>query len=188
MLTRRPPLIAPLLASLLALACGGQPARDGGVPPPITGPDGKPAETVRLQLDRFDGGTITLAELTRPADGPPRAVLVTYFTTWCMPCIEMLPHLDRLDRELDGLAVLAVNLDHSPKALLPSAIAYLDLQMPIALADEAHHQGYSPFGRFNAVPVAYLVDPQGRHVETFVGITPTDYLRRRVAELTEGTR
>lgn len=178
---------------LFALGCGGSPPVDDGIPPPIAGPDGKPARTIDFTLKRHGGGTISLADLRRGAPGPagearPQAVLVTYFTTWCMPCLDLLPQLDRLDSETDGLAVLAISLDQKPRTVLPPALEFLRLSIPVALADARHQDGQTPFGRLVAVPIAYLVDPQGRHVETFVGITPTDYVRRRVQTMIEEPR
>lgn len=187
---------------LLVLGCGGQPPLDDGIPPPITGPDGKPARTIEFTLARFGGGTISLAELRRGLPGPdgpdgpdgsesearPNVVLVTYFTTWCMPCLDLLPQLDRLATDIDGFEVIAISLDQKPSALLPPALEFLQLAMPVALADAMHQDGQTPFGRLHAVPISYLVDTQGRHVDTFIGITPTDYVRRRVEALIEGDR
>lgn len=187
---------------LIVLGCGGQPPLDDGIPPPITGPDGKPARTIEFTLARFGGGTISLADLRRGLPGPdgpegtegtegearPNVVLVTYFTTWCLPCLDLLPQLDRLAAEIDRFEVIAISLDQKPAALLPPALEFLQLAMPVALADAMHQDGQTPFGRLHAVPISYLVDTRGRHVDTFVGITPTDYVRRRVEALIEGDR
>ncbi len=164
--------------------CGG--ARPlPGVPPPVQGPGGGNAESIVLDLPLVGGGR------GRLSDFRGRVVLVHFFATWCTPCIEEIPVLDDLahgDRPLPDFEVLGVSLDTTPEALLPPFVDYLRIRFPVLIADRAMLRGQTPFGPLGALPTSFLVDAQGRHVETFVGLTPIEHLRRRVRSLAEGGR
>lgn len=184
-------LAVTLAVALICIGCGSSTPSAGapsgpvdGLPPVIVGPDGQPARTVELELPRFDAPDSRV----RLSDLRGQVTLVTYFTTWCLPCVDVLPRLQKLADEVEGLAVVAVSLDTQPGQLVPPFVEYLDLSYPVLLGDEAHLAGVSPFGAIKGVPEAHLVDPAGRHVETFYGITPIEYLRRRVPALNRGRR
>lgn len=179
------PLIALLACAALA-GCGGKPPASG-VPPPITGPDGEPARSVTLTLPRVDFSGHVEGDVSLLAHRG-KVVAITYFTVWCVPCGEALPRIARLAGELDQLDYIAVSLDDRPRKLIPAFVEYLRLDpdhVELAVADDAHRDGRTPFGPLRAVPVTHLVDRGGRHVETFYGIPPTVYLHRRVLELSE---
>ena len=166
-----------LFSGLLLCACGGV---RRGVPPPIRGPGGALAETVDFTLDDLQGEPVQLSSFRG------RVVLVSFFATWCGPCLQELPAIDRLAAEEERLTVLAVSLDNTPKKLVPAFVNYLNFKSKVVLADRGMMTGNTPFGPLPAIPVSFLVDARGRHVETFFGLTPTDYVRRRVDELGGG--
>lgn len=59
-----------------------------------------------------DGTTTRLSELR----GTP--VLINFWATWCLPCIEEMPALEQVYQEAEGeLAVLAVNRNELPDAI-----------------------------------------------------------------------
>jgi len=62
-----------------------------------------------LALPSLRGGTIDLADLRG------RVVLVNFWATWCPPCVEEIPSLQRLYRALhdQGLEILAVDVGES---------------------------------------------------------------------------
>lgn len=144
--------------------------------------EGESVGVVEFALKTLDGRVV------RPSDYRPQAVLVTYFATWCTPCLDELPALDSLDRALDDLTVIAVNIDTDPAMLLPSFLELVPVTFPVVLADAATLDGKSPFGHLKAIPASYLLDGSGAHVQTFLGPTPIDYLHRKVMALAEETR
>jgi peroxiredoxin len=71
------------------------------------------------ELRRWSGGPAPALELAdldgsthRLADYRGSAVLVNFWATWCAPCREEMPSIERLRRALDGrrFVVLAVNV------------------------------------------------------------------------------
>ncbi len=66
-----------------------------------------PQSLKSLAFDAPDGTPMTLA------DRAGRTVLVNLWATWCYPCREEMPALDRLQQEMggEGFEVLAINVD-----------------------------------------------------------------------------
>ena len=90
-----------LLSLWLALPAQAQPLKPwaGGATPP-------------LELAALDGAT------QRLEDYRGLVVLVNFWATWCEPCREEMPSIERLRRSIDArrFAVLAVNVGQGPGA------------------------------------------------------------------------
>src|SRR5262245_8687747 len=69
-------------------------------------------ETPALELAALDGKTHRLEEYRG------RVVLVNFWATWCEPCRDEMPSIERLRRSLDAqrFTVLAVNVAEGPRA------------------------------------------------------------------------
>ena len=116
---------------------------------------------------------------------------MAYFATWCDPCLVEVPAFNALVEGSDavkGLAVVGVALDLDGRQIVEPFVKYMNIKYTVALADESTLNGRTPFGPVQAIPVSFLVDAAGRHVESFVGLTPIDYVRRRARELVEENR
>lgn len=143
--------IAPARKAAFAQAATGAVAAMSPLDPPRTlpslafkGPDGKP-----LTLKDFAGKT----------------VLLNLWATWCFPCREEMPALDRLENLMgnNGFEVVAVNIDtgtdEKPKAFLAETgikhlKAYRDDTMGI-------FNGLKKEGLAVGLPVTLLIDGKG---------------------------
>lgn len=67
----------------------------------------KPLDVPAIEFDDGDGATKSLA------DFKGKVVLLNIWASWCVPCREEMPALDKLEQELGGkdFAVVAVNID-----------------------------------------------------------------------------
>ena len=97
-----------------------------------------------------------------------KVVLVAFWATWCAPCIEEMPTLEKYYREhkKDGFEVFALSIDkpgNRAKALKVLAM----LSFPGAMLSEATRNG---FGKPKAVPVSYVVDAQGLVRDKFIAV------------------
>jgi peroxiredoxin len=158
-LRRRGGLAAIVIA--VAAAClqgGGARAADDAA-------DTAPAFT----LEDVAGDRVALA--TALARGP---VIVEFWATWCGPCRQALPGLQRLHEAYAsrGLTVLAVSTDeprNRPK--IGSTARALGLTFPVLVdADKRVAQLY----RVESIPMTFLIDRDGRIRSLHRGYRPGD--------------
>ncbi|MFQ5589443.1 MAG: TlpA disulfide reductase family protein, partial [Nitrospiria bacterium] len=88
-----------------------------------------------------------------------KVVLLNFWASWCAPCREELPELDRLHRHFQpkGFEVVGINIDKKRKNALKYA-EKLDLSFQILLDPEAQVIERYP-GR--AMPISYLIGQDG---------------------------
>lgn len=109
-----------------------------------------------LSLPVLDGGAIDIGALRG------RVVLVNFWATWCAPCRDEMPSLERLRQQLagDDFEVLAVDVGESREDVR----RFLDsldtpLSLPILLdEDTAVTQQWAVIG----LPTTYVVTREGR--------------------------
>jgi thiol-disulfide isomerase/thioredoxin len=118
--------------------------------------------------------------LALPAVGPEgwapgqeegKVVLLSFFATWCFPCLSDLPTLEALQRAhgAEGLQVVAIGLDREGRKVLePFAYSY-KLPFPVLVADEPLRTGQGRFGPVQAVPQGMLFGRDGRLVSAWRG-------------------
>jgi len=101
-------------------------------------------------------------------------VLLHFWATWCAPCEQELPDLNRLYERWGshgGIEFLTISIDSDNAKDVPVFVSRLGLQLPVLLATEAHAtKRYWIWG----VPVTYLIDPDGRLVARALGPRPWD--------------
>jgi len=119
------------------------------------------AATPALELASLDG------KPQRLADFRGRVVLVNFWATWCAPCLEEMPSIERLRRSLDerSFAVLAVNVGEGPRVAGDFAgkmgLGFnflLDRDMKTSKAWGAR-----------VLPATFIVDPQGKVRYSYYG-------------------
>jgi thiol-disulfide isomerase/thioredoxin len=120
------------------------------------------------------------------ADYRGRWVLVNLWASWCAPCRQEAPELDRFARRYRdrGVAVLGINVqDNTDDALAflrDFDVAYPQLR---SIGDERS----AAFGS-TGVPENFLVDPQGRLALIWRGPVDQTFLEREVIPIVERRR
>jgi peroxiredoxin len=133
-------------------------------------------------LPRLEGGApVSLGSLRG------HVVLVNFWATWCKPCEEEMPAMQRLYDRLApaGFQLLAVSEDASRQ----DVVAYrkrLSLTFPILLdADKTVSQSYQTY----RYPESFLIDRDGRILAHYVG--PRDWdsstYQERLEKLVSGS-
>jgi len=97
-----------------------------------------------------------------------RVVLLNFWATWCPPCVQEMPSLDRLHRALapQGLVVLSVSADEDEAALL-SFLKRVPVSFPV-LRDPGGRVAASRY-RTTGYPETFVIDGAGVIREVFVG-------------------
>lgn len=98
-------------------------------------------------------------------------VLLNFWATWCKPCEDEMPAMERLHRALapQGFALLAISVDETREEV-EQFRERLDLSFPILLDPEKRAaRAYQTF-RF---PESLLIGPDGVVIERYIG--PKDW-------------
>ena len=89
-----------------------------------------------------------------------QVVMVNFWATWCPPCRQEMPHLNRIyDKyRASGFVLLGVNIDDDPRAAADLA-AKLGVKFPVLLdTDKKVSRAYD----MSAMPATLLIDRDGR--------------------------
>ncbi len=108
-----------------------------------------------------------------------KVVLVNFWATWCEPCREEMPSMNRLRAALAGqpFAVLAVNLAES-EARIRRFIEQVPLDFPVLLdRDSSTARAW----RARLLPASFVIGPDGRIRYAVVG--EIDWSQPRVVTL-----
>lgn len=144
------PALFILVAGLLALSsCKKDPGpKPGELPPPIT-------------LNDLDGKPVALSDLRG------RVVVLNFWATWCPPCVNEMPSLEKLHEALadKGLSIVAVSVDERFSDI-ERFVANFDLTFTI-LHDEGMKvsRAYQTF----KFPETYIIGRDGRLRSKVVG-------------------
>ena len=162
----------------LGAACSN-PSSSGTVAASAAGDGGgsvvEPGVAPEFELESLDGAVVRLS------DSAGRVRLIDFWATWCAPCREEIPMLKELHAgyEAEGLTILAIS-DEDADVVRPfaekHAIGYTNLVDGVKIFEQ-----YGALG----LPTAYLVDADGRIVETYFGPKPRAVLEKRIRELLE---
>ena len=183
-------LAAMLALGVLTLAACGQPADQDptavDTPQPVFDP---PVEKMTLQFVRdpvqiddlvmqdLDGGTLSMADLRG------KVTLVNYWATWCGPCRHEIPQLVELqDHYGDQLQVIGVSTDEGDPANVKAFAQEFQMNYPVVMATPEINRQFP--GVF-ALPTSFVVDTEGRIVQTHVGLINPAVIEQETRYLAE---
>jgi thiol-disulfide isomerase/thioredoxin len=92
-------------------------------------------------------------------------VLLNFWASWCAPCIEELPSLEELQRELPQVEVVAVSTDEDAVAYQRFLTEHSVSLLTVRDADQRSNAMYGTF-RF---PETYVIDKSGIIRRKFIG-------------------
>ncbi|WP_018879700.1 MULTISPECIES: TlpA disulfide reductase family protein [unclassified Thioalkalivibrio] len=168
------PKLATLLI-LLILAAMTAPAATESLTAIEPRPDAPP-----LTLEDLDGHAHDLR------DYRGRVVVVNFWATWCPPCRDELPSLQRLWEGLgpDGLVVLGVNVGEDADRIFFFTADY-PVDFPLLLDRAASAIDTWPV---RGIPTTFVIDPEGRIAYRAIGAREFDHpgITERLRELQQG--
>ena len=136
---------------------------------------GDPSLAPEFELATLDGTVVRLS------DSAGKVRLIDFWATWCAPCREEIPMLNELHEGYrdQGLTILAIS-DEDADIVGPFAEEYGVNYTNLVGGEDTFVEYGAP-----ALPTAYLLDGEGRIVETYVGPKPKKVLEKKIRELLE---
>ena len=135
----------------------------------------EPGPPLPLVLPDLEGRSFDLA------DHQGKVVLVNFWASWCTPCIEEMPSIQRLADAMRGrpFAVVAVNVGEG-ELRAKAMVERLGIGLRVLLDNDS-----AVFERWQAtvLPTTYLLDAAG--VPKFVGRGPLEWDGAEASELVE---
>jgi thiol-disulfide isomerase/thioredoxin len=163
-------LAAAIVTTLIARQAAIFPSAGSGPLATPSPPEGAPfiaLQTPRpvasLSFTSGDDAPLTLA------DFHGRMVLLNLWATWCVPCREEMPALDRLQAKLGGpsFTVVPLSIDHRGRSAVEHFYRELGVKSLSIYVDKSASAIYA----VNAVgmPTTLLIDAQGRELGRVIG-------------------
>ena len=151
--------------------------RAPGIESPLVG---KPAPDFNLELLGSGGKKFHLA------DQKGKVIVLDFLATWCGPCLQTMPLVEKVVHEFDdqGVQLIAVNLEEPAKAIT-AMLERHKLQLTVAMdIDGVAATKYQA----NAIPQTVIIDREGKVARLFVGGGPklADQLRDALREVLTG--
>ena len=171
------PIRAAVALAMVVVSIGGASAREAVMPLHET-----PRPVPRIAFVDGDGRERTLEDFRG------RIVLLNLWATWCVPCVEEMPTLDDLQKELGGpgFEVVALSVDRGGAQAIDEFYEALGLGF-LAIHNDPSADAFAKLGA-GALPTTLLIDREGREVGRLVGPAEWDapemiaWLRRFVPE------
>lgn len=120
---------------------------------------GKPAPAI--ELDLLAGGTFRLG------DWKDKVVVLDFWASWCGPCLQAMPLVDKVAEEFSeqGVSLIAINLEESPDQI-KTALSRMKLEMAVALDKDGRVAE-----RYGAtdIPQTVIIGRDGKVARLFVG-------------------
>ncbi len=125
-----------------------------------------------MTWERPEGGTLAAADFRG------RPLLVNFWATWCPPCVEELPLLDRFYRERQGSGWVVLALAIAQPSAVRQFLQRQPLSFPVGLAGFGGTELARAMGNATgALPFSVVLDRAGRIAQRKLGQVHAQDLR-----------
>jgi len=130
-----------------------------------------------FQLDDTKGNKVSLSDLRG------KVVMVNLWATWCPPCIEEMPSMERLHEVMEGddFVMLAINTEQNGRSIVPKFLEKTPYTFPILYDDKGVVQKLYGVYKF---PESFIVGKDGKVVEKVIG--PFDWSSAKTINYLKG--
>jgi cytochrome c biogenesis protein CcmG/thiol:disulfide interchange protein DsbE len=163
-----------MLAAVVALAWGCGPQTD-----PDNGTMGENQAAPDLSIPLKKGATpVSLSSLKG------KVVLLDFWATWCGPCRESIPEIERIYKKYHGrgLEVVGISVDEVANAdKIPGVVKELGMTYPVVLYTDI--PDVRTKYEFSSIPQMYIIDKKGNISQSIPGFKPDSNLDAKIEAL-----
>jgi thiol-disulfide isomerase/thioredoxin len=117
-------------------------------------------EHVDFSLSSTDGKTVHLADLKG------KIVLIDFWATWCPPCRDALPAIEKIHREWRDKGLVVLGIDDEPSRVVGPFLAKNGITYPTLLdPDRKVHNLFGQDGNGEGIPMSVVFDRSGKFVD-----------------------
>ena len=110
----------------------------------------------------------------RASDSLGKWLVINFWATWCAPCIEEMPELEKFYRNNRNIADLwGVTFEDTDIESIKKFVTRLDVTYPILGYGQDPLTG---FGTVRVLPTTFIIDPAGKFHHRFEGPIKADDL------------
>lgn len=112
-----------------------------------------------------------------------KPVLVNFWASTCSYCLQEMPHIANLYRELSdqGLQVIGVAMPYDMPSRVVQTVKLLELSYPVAIDPEGIVT--KSFGNIRLTPTSFLINSNGMIIDKTTGRMNLDQLRHQLVTL-----
>lgn len=103
----------------------------------------------------------------RLSDYRGKWVIVNYWATWCLPCRDEIPDLQRFHRRYkDQAVVIGINMEETSDENIREFIKHYQISYPVLLTEV---ERVGPLGEISGMPTTFIISPAGEVVKRVLG-------------------
>jgi peroxiredoxin len=116
------------------------------------------------------------------ADYNGKTLLITFFATWCPPCMQEVPALMDLQQQFSkaDFSVVGLSVDEGGPAIVAKLVEKRSINYPVLMADDTTARN---FGGVVGIPTSFLVNKKGNVVKKYPGYVPHALLEQDIKKI-----
>ncbi len=126
-------------------------------------------------LENLDGKDVSMKDFAN------KVVVVDFWATWCGPCREEIPHLNKLYSEYrnKGFVIVGISMDTDGPDLVRQFVSDFKMEYPVVIGNDNVTE---EFGGIIGLPTKFVIDRKGNIVYKYVGYQ-VEELERTIRKL-----
>ncbi len=132
-----------------------------------------------IELKTIADGSIQVTKIDKGfsfSNAKNKAVLLSFFTSWCPPCKAELPHLNNLaKRYKNKLEIIGVLLEKKEKQEIEKLIKDYQINFTVTYGLNNYDMAKA-IGEVGAIPFMILYDKKGHYATHYIGAIPEEMI------------
>ena len=132
-----------------------------------------------VDMPQFSLPSVTDGKVVDSDSFTGKALLVTFFATWCAPCRQEVPVLKELHQKYEekGFSVIGLSVDEKGAGVVAELVEQEQINYPVLMAGRKTPR---TFGGIIGIPTSFLINKAGHVVKKYPGYIPRALLEKDI--------